>query len=85
MLESIGLSVIAFEPDSMALTRAVIPVDVMTPQMVLDIGHKATDLVIAMNGAPHLARAIPTGSEAIVRAAVQNLAYRTKASRAIRA
>jgi Tfp pilus assembly PilM family ATPase len=73
MLESIGLSVIAFEPDSMALTRAVIPVDVLAPQMILDIGHKATDLVIAMNGAPHLARAIPTGSEAIVRSAVQNL------------
>jgi type IV pilus assembly protein PilM len=66
MLESIGLSVIAFEPDSMALTRAVIPVDVLAPQMILD-------LVIAMNGAPHLARAIPTGSEAIVRSAVQNL------------
>jgi type IV pilus assembly protein PilM len=73
MLESIGLNVIAFEPDGMALTRAVIPVDVMAPQMVLDISHKSTDLVIAMNGAPHLSRAIPTGSEAIVRAAVQNL------------
>lgn len=73
MLEGIGLNVIAFEPDSMALTRAVIPVDVMAPQMVLDIGSKATDLVIAMNGAPHLSRAVPIGSEAIIRAAVQNL------------
>jgi type IV pilus assembly protein PilM len=73
ILEGIGLNVIAFEPDSMALTRAVIPADIMAPQMVLDIGHKATDLVIAMNGAPHLARAIPTGSEAIVHSAVQNL------------
>lgn len=73
MLEGIGLNVIAFEPDSMALTRAVIPVDVMTPQMILDIGNKATDLVISMNGAPHLSRAIPTGSEAIIHAAVQNL------------
>jgi type IV pilus assembly protein PilM len=73
MLESIGLNVIAFEPDSMALTRAVIPVDVMAPQMVLDISNKSTDLVIAMNGAPHLSRAISTGSEAIVHAAVQNL------------
>lgn len=73
MLESIGLNVIAFEPDSMALTRAVIPVDVAAPQMILDIGSKATDLVISMNGAPHLARAIPTGSEAIIRSAVQNL------------
>jgi len=77
MLESIGLNVIAFEPDSMALTRAVIPIDVMTPQLILDIGSKATDLVIAMNGAPHLSRAIPTGSEAIVHAAVQNLHIET--------
>jgi type IV pilus assembly protein PilM len=73
MLESIGLNVIAFEPDSMALTRAVVPSEVMTPQMILDIGEKATDLVIAMNGAPHLSRAIPTGSEAIIHSAVQNL------------
>jgi type IV pilus assembly protein PilM len=73
MLEGIGLNVVAFEPDSMALTRAVIPVDVMAPQMILDIGEKATDLVIAMNGAPHLSRAITTGSEAIIRSAVQNL------------
>jgi type IV pilus assembly protein PilM len=73
MLEGIGLNVIAFEPDGMALTRSVVPVDVMTPQMIVDIGSKATDIVIAMNGAPHLSRAIPTGSEAIIRAAVQNL------------
>lgn len=78
MLESIGLNVIAFEPDSMALTRAVVPVDVMTPQMILDIGSKATDLVVSMNGAPHLARAIPTGSEAIIRSAVQNLSIDAK-------
>lgn len=73
MLEGIGLNVVAFEPYSMALTRAVVPVDTMTPQMILDIGSKATDLVISMNGAPHLTRAVPTGSEAIIRAAVQNL------------
>lgn len=73
LLESIGLNVIAFEPDSMAMTRAIIPADQMTPQMVLDIGSKATDLVISMNGGPRLTRAIPTGTETIIRAAVQNL------------
>jgi type IV pilus assembly protein PilM len=78
VLEGIGLNVIAFEPDSMALTRAIIPVDVATPQMILDIGHKTTDLVISMNGAPHLARAIPVGSEAIIKAAVQNLHIEAK-------
>lgn len=73
MLESIGLNVIAFEPDSMALTRAVVPADAATPYMVIDIGNTATDIIVTMNGAPRLVRAIPTGSEAILRAAMQNL------------
>lgn len=73
MLESIGLNVIAFEPDNLALARALIASEATVPQMVLDIGNKSTDLVIAMNGAPRLTRAIPTGSEAIIRSAMQNL------------
>ncbi len=73
MLESIGLNVVAFEPDSMALTRAVIPVDVTITELVLDIGVVATDLVIAIAGVPHLIRSIPTGTTAFVRAATQNL------------
>jgi type IV pilus assembly protein PilM len=73
MLESIGLNVIAFEPDNLALARAIVAPDALVPQMVLDIGAKSTDLVIVMNGAPRLTRSIPTGSEALVRAAMQNL------------
>lgn len=73
LLESIGLNVIAFEPDNLALTRAMIAAEATLPQMVLDIGDISTDLVIAMNGAPRLTRSIPTGSEAIVRSAMQNL------------
>ncbi len=73
LLESIGLNVIAFEPDNLALTRALVAPDATAPQMVLDVGHNSTDLVITMNGAPRLTRSIATGSEAIVRAAMQNL------------
>lgn len=73
MLESIGLNVIAFEPDNLALARALLAPDAAVPQMVLDIGHKSTDLVISMNGAPRLTRSIPTGAEAIIHAAMQNL------------
>jgi type IV pilus assembly protein PilM len=73
LLESVGLNVIAFEPDSLALIRAVIPADSTVPEMVLDIGNMATDLIISMNGAPRLIRSIPTGMEAIIRAATQNL------------
>lgn len=73
LLEAIGLNVVAFEPDNLALTRAILAPDATLPQMVLDIGQKSTDLVIAMNGAARLTRAIPTGSEAIIRSAMQNL------------
>lgn len=73
LLEAIGLNVVAFEPDNLALTRAILAPDATLPQMVLDIGQKSTDLVIAMNGSARLTRAIPTGSEAIIRAAMQNL------------
>jgi type IV pilus assembly protein PilM len=78
MLESIGLNVIAFEPDNLALARAMLPVDATLPQMVLDIGSKSTDLVVSMNGAPRLTRSIPTGSEAIIRSAMQNLSIDEK-------
>ncbi len=73
MLESIGLNVIAFEPDNLALARALVAADATTPQLVLDMGSKSSDLVIVMNGAARLTRSIPTGSDAIIKAAMQNL------------
>lgn len=73
MLESIGLDVIAFEPDNLALARALVPGDSPQAQMVLDMGSRSTDLVVVLGGAPRLTRSIPTGAEAIIRAAAQNL------------
>lgn len=73
LLESIGLNVIAFEPDNLALIRSITANGSTEPQMVIDIGSKSTDIVIVMGGVPRLTRAIPTGSEAIIRAAQQNL------------
>lgn len=72
-LEAIGLNVIAFEPNNLALARALTAPSTTTPQMVIDVSHSNTDMVITMNGAPRLTRSIPTGTEAIIRAAVQNL------------
>lgn len=72
MLESIGLNVIAFEPDNLAMARAL-SVDAADAQLLLDIGRRSTDLVVTLNGVPHLTRSIPNGVEAIVRATAQNL------------
>lgn len=72
ILESVGLNVIAFEPDNLAMARAL-AINDATPQLLLDVGHRSTDLVVVMNGVPHLTRSIPTGVEAIIRSAIQNL------------
>jgi len=73
MLEAIGLNVIAFEPDNLALARALSAQETGVAQMIIDVGYKGTDLVVVGDGAPKLTRSIPTGMEAINRAALQNL------------
>lgn len=73
MLESIGLNVIAFEPDNLALVRSMVAAGATAPQVVIDIGRKTTDIVLTMNGAPRLMRSIPTGMEGIIKSASQNL------------
>jgi len=73
ILESIGLNVIAFEPDVMALARALITAGAENNQMVLDMGNNSCDLIICLRGVPRLTRSIPAGSSAIVRSAMQHL------------
>jgi type IV pilus assembly protein PilM len=73
MLESIGLNVIAFEPDSLAITRALLAPGTNEVQMILDMGTEATDLIITLNDAPRLIRSIPTGTDTLIKAAIQNL------------
>lgn len=73
VLESIGLNVLAFEPDNLALARALVAHDAMASQMIIDVGYRTTDIIVLMNGAPRLTRSIPTGVEALLRAAGQNL------------
>ncbi|HVO86109.1 MAG TPA: type IV pilus assembly protein PilM [Candidatus Binatia bacterium] len=73
LLESIGLNVLAFEPDNMALARSLVPIDSKAPQLLIDIGSAATDLVICVGQVPHLSRSIAVGQQAIVQAASQRL------------
>lgn len=72
-LESIGLNVIAFEPDNLALARSLVDPNAKNPQMVINIDTIETDLVIVMNGIPRLIRSITVGTDAIIKTAAQNL------------
>jgi len=73
MLESIGLNVIAFEPDTMAISRALIAADNPEGQVILDMGYMGTNIIIYNNTSPHLTRNINTGTQALIHAAMQNL------------
>lgn len=73
LIESVGLNVIAMEPDAFALARSMVAQTDTSPVMVLDMGANATDLVIAYNGAPRLVRSIPVGGNSLLKVAQQNL------------
>jgi len=64
---------VAFEPDAIALARAIVASDAKAPEMVIDMGTQATDLVIVASGGPKLIRSIAIGSDGIIKSAVQNL------------
>jgi len=72
-LESVGLNVIAFEPENLAVVRALITPGYNAPVLVLDVGSLGTDLIISMNDSTRLARSIAVGTQAIIRSAAQNL------------
>jgi type IV pilus assembly protein PilM len=75
IVEGLGLNVIAIEPDSLALTRAILPSSATASEalVIVDVGDFATDLVVAYGDAPRLVRSIPVGFQSLVKAASQNL------------
>jgi type IV pilus assembly protein PilM len=73
VVEAAGLEVIAFEPDNLALARSLSPADTTAAHLILDIAQKSADIVTVYGGLPRLTRSVPTGMEAIIRSAMQNL------------
>ncbi len=73
VLEAAGFNVLAFEPDGMALARSLPPAEASEPYLLLDMGHQASDLVIAVGGTAKLARAVPLGADQVIKAAMANL------------
>lgn len=72
-LEAMGLNVLAIEPDSIALTRSLLPGNISDARVIMEVGDFATDIVVAYGDAPRLVRSIPTGFQTLVKAVSQNL------------
>lgn len=73
ILEGLGLNVVAIEPDSIAITRSLLPVNIPDARVLVEVGDFATDIVVTYNDAPRLVRSIPSGMQTLVKAAAQNL------------
>ncbi len=72
-IESLGLNVIASEPDPLAMVRSLLPPGVPDARLIIDVGEQSTDLAITFGDSPRLVRTIPTGIRSLIKAAVQNL------------
>ena len=72
-IESLGLNVIAAEPDPLAMIRSLLPSGVPDARLIVDMGEQSTDIAITFGDTPRLVRTIPTGIRSLVKTAVQNL------------
>lgn len=72
-IESLGLDVIASEPDPIAMVRSLLPAGVADARLIIDVGESSTDLAITFADSPRLVRTIPMGIKSLIKAAVQNL------------
>ena len=81
MVESLGLNVIAQEPEQIAMARALNPVGATDARMIIDLGERSTDLVVMFNGYPRLVRSIPGGLEILVKTVSTSLSVREDQAR----
>lgn len=72
-IESLGLDVVAAEPDPLAMVRSSLPQGIPDARLIIDVGELSTDLAITYDGTPRLVRTIPMGVRSLVKSAVQNL------------
>lgn len=81
MIESFGLNVIAQEPESLAMARALMPVGAQDARLIIDLGERSTDLVVMYRGVPRLVRSIPGGFAVLIRTVVSALNVKEEQAR----
>ena len=70
MLESINLNVLAFEPDALALVRAMAGVNTEQATIIIDVGFNDSDIVIIHKNQPRLITAVNVGIFHIIKSVV---------------
>lgn len=81
LIESLGLNVIAQEPEPLAMARALLPVGSKEARMMIDLGEKSTDIVVMYESVPRLVRSVPGGLSKLVKTVAQTLSVREDQAR----
>ncbi len=81
MIESFGLNVVAQEPESLAMARALMPIGAQDARLIVDLGERSTDLVMMYQGVPRLVRSIPGGFALLIRTVTSALNVRDDQAR----
>ena len=81
LVESLGLNIVAEEPDPIAMARALTPVGVADARLIIDFGETFTDLVIVYQGAPRLVRTVPGGLQLLIKTVSNTLSVKEDQAR----
>ena len=73
LIEGLGFNVVAIEPESIALTRALLPAGIPEGKLIVELGDFSTDIIMTFGDAPRLIRSVQVGVQTIIKAASQNL------------
>lgn len=81
LIESFGLNVVAQEPESLAMARALTPLNAQDARVVVDLGEKSTDIVMMFRNMPRLVRSVPGGFDALVKSVASSLSVKEEQAR----
>ena len=81
LVEKVGFNVVAMEPETLAMARAVTPVGMPDAVLVVDFGERSTDLAIMYQDKPRLVRTIPGAFELLVKTVSSSLNVREDQAR----
>lgn len=81
LLESLGLNVVAQEPEPLAMARALTPLGTTDSKMIIDFGERTADIVVTYGGFPRLVRTIPGGFSTLVKTVSTTLSVREDQAR----
>ena len=73
MVESLGLNVVAMEPDAIAMMRSLSIPGSTEVQLIVELGDFNADIVIMHEGTPRIIRSINVGVQTLIKSVASNL------------